>query len=302
MCIRDRHNSILIVGSIAMDTIETPFEKRSNVLGGSTTYSLVASGKQSEVSIVGIVGNDFPSDGHSLYQSYASDLSDLKIAEGRTFRWGGRYHENWDDRDTLFTDLGVFSDFRPVLTESNKNRSHILLANILPELQRSVIQQNQNPDPIIVIDTMNLWIETTLSSLEKVLSNSNILLINESEAFLLTNENDINNSARSLLKMGPEIVVIKKGSRGAELFSLTEHIAVDAFPVTNVVDPTGAGDVFAGAFVASLANEDSKETALLNASASASISIESFGIEKLQSASNNEIKDRINFLNKTLKS
>ena len=296
------HNSILIVGSIALDTIETPVEKRSNVLGGSTTYSLVASGRQSEVSIVGIVGNDFPSDGHSLYQSYASDLSDLKIAEGRTFRWGGRYHENWDDRDTLFTDLGVFSDFRPVLTESNKNRSHILLANIHPELQRSVIQQNQNPDAIIVIDTMNLWIETTLSSLEKVLSDSNILLINESEAFLLTNENDINNSARSLLKMGPEIVVIKKGSRGAELFSLTEHIAVDAFPVTNVVDPTGAGDVFAGAFVASLANEDSKENALLNASASASISIESFGIEKLQSASNNEIKDRINFLNKTLKS
>ena len=296
------HNSILIVGSIALDTIETPVEKRSNVLGGSTTYSLVASGRQSEVSIVGIVGNDFPSDGHSLYQSYASDLSDLKIAEGRTFRWGGRYHENWDDRDTLFTDLGVFSDFRPVLTESNKNRSHILLANIHPELQRSVIQQNQNPDAIIVIDTMNLWIETTLSSLEKVLSDSNILLINESEAFLLTNENDINNSARSLLKMGPEIVVIKKGSRGAELFSLTEHIAVDAFPVTNVVDPTGAGDVFAGAFVASLANEDSKETALLNASASASISIESFGIEKLQSASNNKIKDRINFLNKTLKS
>ena len=296
------HNSILIVGSIALDTIETPVEKRSNVLGGSTTYSLVASGRQSEVSIVGIVGNDFPSDGHSLYQSYASDLSDLKIAKGRTFRWGGRYHENWDDRDTLFTDLGVFSDFRPVLTESNKNRSHILLANIHPELQRSVIQQNQNPDAIIVIDTMNLWIETTLSSLEKVLSNSNILLINESEAFLLTNENDINNSARSLLKMGPEVVVIKKGSRGAELFSLTEHIAVDAFPVTNVVDPTGAGDVFAGAFVASLANEDSKETALLNASASASISIESFGIEKLQSASNNEINDRINFLNRTLKS
>ena len=296
------HNSILIVGSIALDTIETPVEKRSNVLGGSTTYSLVASGRQSEVSIVGIVGNDFPSDGHSLYQSYASDLSDLKIAEGTTFRWGGRYHENWDDRDTLFTDLGVFSDFRPVLTESNKNRSHILLANIHPELQRSVIQQNQNPDAIIVIDTMNLWIETTLSSLEKVLSNSNILLINESEAFLLTNENDINNSARSLLKMGPEIVVIKKGSRGAELFSLTEHIAVDAFPVTNVVDPTGAGDVFAGAFVASLASEDSKETALLNASASASISIESFGIEKLQSASNNKIKDRINFLSKTLKS
>ena len=296
------HNSILIVGSIAIDTIETPVEKKSNVLGGSTTYSLVASGKQSEVSIVGIVGNDFPSEGHTLYQSYASDLSDLKIAEGKTFRWGGRYHKNWDDRDTLFTELGVFSDFRPVLTESNKNRSHILLANIHPELQYSVILQNQNPDATIVIDTMNLWIETTLASLEKVLSASNILLINESEAFLLTNESDIKSAAHSLLRMGPEAVVIKKGSRGAELFSLTEHITVGAFPVRNVIDPTGAGDVFAGAFVASLANEDSKETALLNASASASISIESFGIEKLQSASNDEINDRINFLNKTLKS
>ena len=168
------HNSILIVGSIALDTIETPVEKRSNVLGGSTTYSLVASGRQSEVSIVGIVGNDFPSEGHSIYKSYASDLSDLKIAEGRTFRWGGRYYENWDDRDTLFTDLGVFSDFRPVLTESNKNRSHILLANIHPELQQSVIQQNQNPNAIVVIDTMNLWIETTLPSLEKVLSASRL--------------------------------------------------------------------------------------------------------------------------------
>mgnify|MGYP001159397875 FL=1 len=296
------HNSILIVGSIAIDTIETPVEKKSNVLGGSTTYSLVASGKQSEVSIVGIVGNDFPSEGHTLYQSYASDLSDLKIAEGKTFRWGGRYHKNWDDRDTLFTELGVFSDFRPVLTESNKNRSHILLANIHPELQYSVILQNQNPDATIVIDTMNLWIETTLASLEKVLSASNILLINESEAFLLTNESDIKSAAHSLLRMGLEAVVIKKGSRGAELFSLTEHITVGAFPVRNVIDPTGAGDVFAGAFVASLANEDSKETALLNASASASISIESFGIEKLQSASNDEINDRINFLNKTLKS
>ena len=169
-------------------------------------------------------------------------------------------------------------------------------------MQYSVILQNQNPDATIVIDTMNLWIETTLASLEKVLSASNILLINESEAFLLTNESDIKSAAHSLLRMGPEAVVIKKGSRGAELFSLTEHITVGAFPVTNVIDPTGAGDVFAGAFVASLANEDSKETALLNASASASISIESFGVEKLQSASNDEINDRINFLNKTLKS
>ena len=295
-------NSILIVGSIAIDTIETPFEKKSDVLGGSTTYSLVASGKKTDVSVVGIIGNDFPNEGYSLYRSYADDLSDLKTADGKTFRWGGRYHENWDDRDTLFTELGVFLDFNPILSESNKNRSHILLANIHPELQYSVILQNQNPDAVIVVDTMNLWIETTLPSLEKVISSSNILLINESESFLLTIEKNIKDAAIALLSMGPEMVVIKKGSKGAELFSDKDHIEIGAFPVTNVVDPTGAGDVFAGAFIASLAAQESSESALLSASASASISIESFGTEKLQNASSHEIKERINLLKKTLKS
>ena len=156
-------------------------------------------------------------------------------------------------------------DFNPVLSESNKNRSHILLANIHPELQYSVISQNQNSDAVIVVDTMNLWIETTLSNLEKVLLSSNILLINESESFQLTNENNIKNAAESLLKMGPETVVIKKGSKGVELFSLKEHIEVGAYPVENVVDPTGAGDAFAGAFTASIAREESNEIALLQA-------------------------------------
>ena len=295
-------NSILIVGSIAIDTIETPFEKKSDVLGGSTTYSLVASGKKTDVSVVGIIGNDFPNEGYSLYRSYADDLSDLKTADGKTFRWGGRYHENWDDRDTLFTELGVFLDFNPILSESNKNRSHILLANIHPELQYSVILQNQNPDAVIVVDTMNLWIETTLPSLEKVISSSNILLINESESFLLTKEKNIKDAAIALLSMGPEMVVIKKGSKGAELFSDKDHIEIGAFPVTNVVDPTGAGDVFAGAFIASLAAQESSESALLSASASASICIESFGTQKLQNASAEEINERIKLLNKTLKS
>ena len=296
------NNSILIVGSIAIDTVETPFEKQSNVLGGSTTYSLIASGKSLDISVVGIVGEDFPAEARALYNSYANDLSDLKTGDGNTFRWGGKYHANWDDRDTLFTELGVFMDFNPVLSESNKNRSHILLANIHPELQHSVISQNQNSDAVIVVDTMNLWIETTLQSLEKVLLSSNILLINESESFQLTNENNIKSAAESLLKMGPETVVIKKGSKGAELFSLKEHIEVGAYPVKNVVDPTGAGDVFAGAFTASIAGKESNEIALLQASASASISIESFGVERLQNATGQEINDRVNFLRSTLKS
>ena len=239
-------NTVLIVGSIALDTVETPFDKKHNIIGGSTTFSLIAAERFSDVAVVGVIGDDFPKEGHLLYDSYAKDVKDLKIVEGKTFRWGGKYHANWDDRDTLFTDLGVFADFEPVLSDSNQNRSHILLANIHPDLQFSIISQNNNPNSLIVVDTMNLWIETTFSELKKVLTFSNILLINESESKLLTKRANIENAAEELLRMGPEIVVIKKGSEGAELFSKRETIKIGAFPVKEVIDPTGAGDVFAG--------------------------------------------------------
>ncbi len=214
-------NSVLIVGSIALDSIETPYDKKTDVVGGSTTYSLVAASRFSKTSVVGIIGNDFPEDGLNLYKTYADNLEDLKIAKGNTFRWSGRYHANWDDRDTLHTDLGVFLNFNPVLSSKNQKRTHILLANIHPGLQYSVISQNKNPDALIVIDTMNLWIETTPLELKKVLASSNILLINESESKLLTKKDKIKNAAKDLLEMGPEMVVIKKGSEGAELFSPT---------------------------------------------------------------------------------
>ena len=295
-------NTVLIVGSIALDTVETPFDKKHNIIGGSTTFSLIAAERYSNVAVVGIVGDDFPKEGHLLYDSYAKDVKDLKIIEGKTFRWGGKYHANWNDRDTLFTDLGVFADFEPVLSDSNQNRSHILLANIHPDLQFSIISQNKNPNSLIVVDTMNLWIETTPTQLKKVLSASNILLINEGESIMLTGEKSINAAASSLLKLGPEIVVIKKGSNGAELFSNKEHLKIGAFPVKQVIDPTGAGDVFAGAFTACLSAGKTSQSALLNASAMASICIESFGTERVQSASNDEIRERVDFLSKTVKS
>ena len=295
-------NSVLIVGSIALDSIETPSDKRTNVIGGSTTYSLIAASRFSKTSIVGIVGSDFPKEGLKLYETYADNLEDLKINEGSTFRWGGKYHSNWDDRDTLYTDLGVFLDFNPVLSEQNQKRTHILLANIHPELQLSVIEQNKNPKAVIVVDTMNLWIETTFSELKKVLTSSNILLINESESKLLTKRANIENAAEELLGMGPEIVVIKKGSEGAELFSNRETIKIGAFPVKEVIDPTGAGDVFAGTFIAALAEKDSNQTALLKASAMASFSIESFGVDKLINLSDNDLTERIEYLKTTVKS
>lgn len=295
-------NTVLIVGSIALDSIETPSDKRTNVIGGSTTYSLIAASRFSKTSIVGIVGSDFPKEGLKLYETYADNLEDLKINEGSTFRWGGKYHSNWDDRDTLYTDLGVFLDFNPVLSEQNQKRTHILLANIHPELQLSVIEQNKNPKAVIVVDTMNLWIETTFSELKKVLTFSNILLINESESKLLTKLANIENAAEELLGMGPEIVVIKKGSEGAELFSNRETIKIGAFPVKEVIDPTGAGDVFAGTFIAALAEKDSNQTALLKASAMASFSIESFGVDRLINLSDYDLTERIEYLKTTVKS
>tara|TARA_B100000424_G_scaffold73579_1_gene54634 strand:+ start:254 stop:1150 length:897 start_codon:yes stop_codon:yes gene_type:complete len=295
-------NTVLIVGSIALDSIETPSDKRTNVIGGSTTYSLIAASRFSKTSIVGIVGSDFPKEGLKLYETYADNLEDLKINEGSTFRWGGKYHSNWDDRDTLYTDLGVFLDFNPVLSEQNQKRTHILLANIHPELQLSVIEQNKNPKAVIVVDTMNLWIETTFSELKKVLTSSNILLINESESKLLTKRANIENAAEELLGMGPEIVVIKKGSEGAELFSNRETIKIGAFPVKEVIDPTGAGDVFAGTFIAALAEKDSNQTALLKASAMASFSIESFGVDRLINLSDYDLTERTEYLKTTVKS
>ena len=295
-------NTVLIVGSIALDSIETPSDKRTNVIGGSTTYSLIAASRFSKTSIVGIVGSDFPKEGLKLYETYADNLEDLKINEGSTFRWGGKYHSNWDDRDTLYTDLGVFLDFNPVLSEQNQKRTHILLANIHPELQNSVIEQNKNPKAVIVVDTMNLWIETTFSELKKVLTFSNILLINESESKLLTKRANIENAAEELLGMGPEIVVIKKGSEGAELFSNRETIKIGAFPVKEVIDPTGAGDVFAGTFIAALAEKDSNQTALLKASAMASFSIESFGVDRLINLSDYDLTERTEYLKTTVKS
>ncbi len=295
-------NCILIVGSIGLDTIETPTQKQENLIGGSTTYSLIAASRNIPVSIVGIIGKDFPDEGHLIFNTYATNLEDLQIVKGKTFRWGGRYHENWDDRDTLYTELGVFSDFKPVLSDSNKNRSHILLANIHPDLQQSIIQQNNNKDALIIVDTMNLWINTARDSLINVLSNSNILLLNESEARELTEKENLSDSASAILAMGLDTVVIKKGSNGAELFSKHESFSVGAYPIKKVVDPTGAGDTFGGGFISALACGKTIKDSLIYGSSLASLCVEGFGTDKIQKISESAIEDRFVFLKSTVKS
>ena len=290
------NNSVLIVGSIALDLIETAYDRKENVIGGSTTYALIAASNRAPVSVVGVIGDDFPKKGMGLYEKYAHNLNDLKIVSGKTFQWGGKYHENWDDRDTLYTELGVFESFNPILSSSNQNHSHIFLANIHPDLQQSVIDQSNNPDALIVVDTMNLWINTALDGLKNVLSNSHILLINESEATLLTGQNTIASCARALQDEGPQTVVIKKGSRGAVLFSEKVQITIDAYPIKQVLDPTGAGDTFGGGFISCLANDGTMDEALINASVLASFCVEGFGTDAIIEADKKEIIRRRTYL------
>ena len=291
--------TILIIGSIALDTIENNRGKREDLIGGSTTYATVAAGRSVPVNVVGVIGNDFPDEGLEIYQRYANSLVDLECKEGNTFRWGSRYGENMDSRETLFTDLGVFSDFSPRLSTVNKNVSNVFLANIHPSLQLSVINQMAGK-PLIVTDTMNLWIETTKNELLEVLKKSDILLINESEAELISGTNNIDRSAVQLQGLGPSTVVIKKGSSGAVLFHGEEKVSIGAYPVKDVIDTTGAGDTFGGGFVSALASGGTFRDALIKGSALASICVEGFGVESLLEVNLEEIKKREKFLHSVL--
>ena len=291
--------TILIIGSIALDTIENNRGKREDLIGGSTTYVTVAAGRSVPVNVVGVIGNDFPDEGLEIYQRYANSLVDLECKEGNTFRWGSRYGENMDSRETLFTDLGVFSDFSPRLSTVNKNVSNVFLANIHPSLQLSVINQMAGK-PLIVTDTMNLWIETTKNELLEVLKKSDILLINESESELISGTDNIDRSAVQLQGLGPSTVVIKKGSSGAVLFHGEEKVSIGAYPVKDVIDTTGAGDTFGGGFVSALASGGTFRDALIKGSALASICVEGFGIESLLVVNLEEIKKLEKFLHSAL--
>ena len=286
----------LILGSVALDTIETKYGKAENLLGGSATYATIAAGLYGDAIPVGIVGDDFPKDGLDIFEKFSKNLKDLDQQPGGTFKWGGKYHENGDDRDTLFTDLGVFENFNPSIHTSNKNASWLFLANIHPSLQLSVLEQCTNA-PLVVTDTMNLWIDSTPRELIKIISKTNILLINESELHMLTKEQNVDKSIKEVLSMGPEKVIVKFGSKGAKCFSENENIAVGVYPVKKVIDPTGAGDVFGGGFISGLVDGLSIKEAMLRGSALASFCIEDFGVKKLLNVSINEVDNRIQLIN-----
>ena len=286
----------LILGSVALDTIETKYGKAENLLGGSATYATIAAGLYGDAVPVGIVGDDFPKNGLDIFEKFSKNLKDLDQKPGGTFKWGGKYHENGDDRDTLFTNLGVFENFNPSIHTSNKNASWLFLANIHPSLQLSVLEQCTNA-PLVVTDTMNLWIDSTPEELKKIISKTNILLINESELHLLTKEQNVDRSAKVVLSMGPKKVIVKFGSKGAKCFSKSGNIAVGVYPVKEVIDPTGAGDVFGGGFISGLVEGLSTKDAMLRGSALASFCIEDFGVKKLLNIDVNEVDSRIKLIN-----
>jgi len=285
-------NEVLILGSIALDTIETKFGKKENLLGGSATYATIGAGFYGSPIPIGIVGDDFPEKGDEIFNNFSSNLENIEKKQGKTFSWGGKYHNNGDDRDTLFTDLGVFESFEPVLHSKNVKASWVFLANIHPSLQLSVLNQCKN-NPTVITDTMNLWIDTTLQELKKIIKRTDILLINESELSLLTKNENILESSKQVLSMGPQKIVVKLGSKGARCISKNEDISVGVYPVKDVVDPTGAGDVFGGGFVSGLIDKLSTSESMLRGSALASFCIEEFGVSKLININKNDVEKRM---------
>jgi len=291
--------SLVIVGSLALDTIETPAGSVSEVPGGSTTYCALAASYFSSPCIVGVVGQDFPEAVITLFKDHHIDLEGLQVASGKTFRWGGRYAANFDDRVTLFTHLNVFENFNPQLPDNYRNAAHVLLANIHPGLQHQVLDQLE-PGAFIVLDTMNLWIDTAHDELIALMERVDMLVINDEEARLLTGEANHKTAAGKLMAMGPDWIVIKKGQHGALLFHEDRIFSVPGLILDQVMDPTGAGDTFVGALIGYLDQSrdhsfDNMKLALVFGSVLASYCVENFsvkGITYLEEANLEERYDK----------
>lgn len=248
--------SLLVVGSVAYDTIETHSERRNDVLGGSASYFSIASSYFTQVELIAVVGNDFKKKDIDLFNNHAINLSGLEIKPGKTFRWSGVYGEDVNNRQTLSTNLNVFSDFSPKLNLSHIECPYLFLANIDPTLQLDVLTQMKKRPRLTALDTMDFWIAGSKASLIKVIQKVDILFIDSNEALSLTGENNITKAAKQIQNMGPAIVVIKRGEHGATLFNENSMFIAPAYPVANVIDPTGAGDSFAGGFMGVLAASD----------------------------------------------
>ena len=288
--------SLLVVGSVALDDIEAPAGSAKNVLGGAASYFGVAASFFTPVRVVAVVGDDFPEEHLRFLASKGLDLAGLRRVTGRTFRWGARYRESLNERDTLFTELGVFEHFDPVIPPAYRDSEWVFLANIQPTLQRRVLEQTRAPR-FSAMDTMNFWITGARAELEKTLAVVKGLVINDEEARQLTGEANLVRAADVIRALGPRVVIVKRGEHGALLFDEDGIFAAPAFPLREVRDPTGAGDAFAGGLMGALASDGSVDTdalrrAMIYGSVLASFCVERFSLDRLRALSRAEVDAR----------
>lgn len=291
---------MIVVGSMAFDAIETPFGKSDKIVGGAATYiSLAAANFADPINIISVVGDDFPTGELELLKSRKVNLEGVQIKEGeKSFFWSGKYHLDMNTRDTLVTELNVLADFNPVVPESYQGSEFLLLGNLNPGVQLSVLAQLKKRPKVIAMDTMNFWMDTAMEELQEVIRQVDVLLVNDSEARQLSGEYSLVKAAHKILDSGPRYLVIKKGEHGALLFNKNNAFYAPALPLEDVFDPTGAGDTFAGGFMGHLARTrdisfENMKTAIVIGSAMASFCVEEFGTERLLNISGQDIENRI---------
>lgn len=292
--------SLLVVGSVAFDAIETPFGKTDKIVGGAATYiSIAASYFSKDINLVAVVGDDFPQEDIADFKKRGVNTEGLQIKEGqKSFFWSGKYHNDMNSRDTLVTELNVLGDFDPVIPGSYQGADFLMLGNLTPKVQQTVIERMHRRPKLIVMDTMNFWMEIAMDDLRKTLSMVDVLTINDEEARQLSGEYSLVKAAAIIRNMGPKTLIIKKGEHGALLFGENEVFFAPALPLEEVFDPTGAGDTFAGGFIGYLAKTgdisfENMKRAIMYGSTMASFCVEKFGTERLKELSQSDIYNRI---------
>ena len=288
--------SILVVGSVAFDSLKTPFGEADEILGGAATYFSVAASYFSPVRVVAVVGDDFPEKHLDVFRKHKVDITGLAQVPGRTFRWKGEYGFDLNEARTLDTQLNVFETFKPVIPEAHRSSEYVFLGNIDPELQLSVLEQIKRPK-VVACDSMNFWIKGKLDAVKKTIEHVDILIINDAETRMLADESNLVKAAKRVMKMGPKTLIVKRGEYGVLMFNGKSVFGAPAFPLEEVYDPTGAGDTFAGGFMGALAqaddvNERAFRRAIIFGSTMASFNVEKFGLERLTALTRPEIDNR----------
>jgi sugar/nucleoside kinase (ribokinase family) len=292
--------SLLIVGTVAFDELITPWGESGKIIGGSATYAaLSAANFKNDISIVSIIGEDFPESKLELMREKGIDTSGIKRVDGaKTFFWKGKYHEDMNTRDSLETELNVLADFDPILPEKAKDAEYLMLGNLTPSVQMKVLKQMNKRPKLVIMDTMNFWMDIAMPELKEVLKEVDLLTINDEEARQLSGEHSLLKAARKIFTMGPKYLIIKKGEHGAMLFHGEQKFYAPALPLEEVFDPTGAGDTFAGGFIGQIVREDdisfeNMKRGVIYGSAMASFCVEKFGTEKLLKVNRKDIHERV---------